>query len=622
MEAAAAERRVRRRIQKIREDMCDVEEIEKDLSSIEIEASETDDHAFSDVQFMSDNVAVDVDDNDDEESDNQSLTSDLRSWINKHRPSREAANDLLRILLSNGLNVPKDSRTLMKTPRQVATLEKCGGTYNYVGIKKGILVASEHLDLVGIECIELSINIDGVPLSKSSNSQLWPILGSINGSSFVFIIAMFHASSKPNSVHEYLQDFITESKQLIESGIEINSTMYQFSIKCFICDCPARSFLKCTIGHNGIHACERCDIKGRSVQHRTVFNSATYQENSRTDDMFKTGAYLNGHQKSISPLVELGIDCIHQFTLDYMHLVLLGVMKRILGYLTKGPNTCKLSQQLVSQISARLLIHNGLMPSEFNRQPRSLAELCYWKSTELRQFLLYHGPVVLKGIVSNLIYNHFLALHVATILLLKSKPKVNEVQFAKELLIWFVKNSETVYGCTFNVYNVHSLIHLADDVLHFNSSLDDLSAFKFENFMQTVKKSVRASTNPVAQVVKRMAESNGNFNSRSKENFLKIKEFGKDSCFLTDGGEICFIENIYDSTVACRILSKGIAEDFFTSPVHSRELNIIYIRNFGSCVPKRKTLEKHCLVHKMVKLPFKDGFVFFPLLHCFSANQY
>ena len=421
---------------------------------------------------------------------------------------------------------------------------------------------------------------------------------------------MFHASSKPNSVQEYLQDFITESKQLIESGIELNDTTYPFSIKCFICDCPARSFLNCTIGHNGIHACKRCDIKGRSVQYRTVFNAATYQENSRTDASFKSGAYLNGHQKSISPLVELGIDCIHQFTLDYMHLVLLGVMKRMLGYLTKGPNACKLSHQLISQISKRLLTHNGLMPSEFNLQPRSLSELCYWKSTELRQFLLYHGPVVLKGIVSNLTYNHFLALHVATILLLKSEPKVNEVEFAKELLIWFVKNSEMVYGCTFNVYNVHSLVHLADDVLHFNSSLDDLSAFKFENFMQTVKKSVRASTNPVSQVVKRMVESNGHFNFGSTEKGLKIKEFGKDSCFLTDNGEICFVENIAHSTVECRILNKGSVEGFFTSPVHSQELNIMYVRNFGGCVFKKKTLGKHCLVHKMVKLPFKDGFVF------------
>ena len=459
MGAAAAERRDRRRIKKIREKMFDVDEqMEKDLPLIENEdysVSETDDdYSISDVVLMSDDSEVESICAD-EEPDLQSLTSDLISWVNKHRPSREATNDLLKILCSNGLDVPKDSRTLMKTPRHVTTLQKCGGTYNYVGIKKGILVASEYLDLVSVESIELSINIDGVFLSKSSNSQLWPILGSINSSPFVFIIAMFHASSKPNSVQEYLQDFITESKQLIESGIELNDTTYPFSVKCFICDCPARSFLKCTIGRNGIHACERCDIKGRSVQYRTDFTAATYQENSRTDASFKSGAYLNGHQKSISPLVELGIDCIHQFTLDTMHLVLLGVMKRMLGSLTKGPNACKLSHQLISQISKRLLTHNGLMPSEFNRQPRSLSELCYWKSTELRHFLLYHGPVVIKGIVSNLIYNHFLALHVATILLLKSEPKVNEVEFAKKLLIWFVKNSEMVHGCTFNVYNVH-----------------------------------------------------------------------------------------------------------------------------------------------------------------------
>ena len=196
------------------------------------------------------------------------------------------------------------------------------------------------------------------------------------------------------------------------------------------------------------------------------------------------------------------------------------------------------------------------MPSEFNRKPRSLSELSYWKSTELRQFLWYHGPVVLKGIVSDQIYKHFIALHASLVLLLKPDVNTDEVLFAKQLLIWFVQNSEVVYGEIFNVYNVHSLIHLADDVLYFKSSLNELSAFKFENFIPTIKKSVKSSNNPVAQVVMRMLESDGNFDFKAsnKSTGYKMKEHGKDSCFLTRNGDICFIESISQENIKCRVI--------------------------------------------------------------------
>ena len=74
-----------------------------------------------------------------------------------------------------------------------------------------------------------------------------------------------------------------------------------------------------------------------------------------------------------------------------------------------------------------------------------------------------------------------------------------------ELLLYFVHEASRIYGDTFTVYNVHGLVHLADD-LQFKCSLNDLSAFPFENYFQRLKKYVRNGNNPVVQLAKRLHE--------------------------------------------------------------------------------------------------------------------
>ena len=61
------------------------------------------------------------------------------------------------------------------------------------------------------------------------------------------------------------------------------------------------------------------------------------------------------------------------------------------------------------------------MPSEFARQPRSLMEMDRWKATEFRQCILYTGPLMLKGVVTEEVHNHFLRLSVTPAILLISK---------------------------------------------------------------------------------------------------------------------------------------------------------------------------------------------------------
>lgn len=56
------------------------------------------------------------------------LTHDLRTWAIEKNINKRAVSALLKILRSNGINiVPKDSRTLLATPKSVQIINLAGG---------------------------------------------------------------------------------------------------------------------------------------------------------------------------------------------------------------------------------------------------------------------------------------------------------------------------------------------------------------------------------------------------------------------------------------------------------------------------------------------------------------
>ena len=95
----------------------------------------------------------------------------------------------------------------------------------------------------------------------------------------------------------------------------------------FICDVPARAFFKCSKGHTGYCGCERGTQKGQHINGRVVFPEISAE--LRTDEQFGRQGYHH-HQLSVSPLNDLGIGLVTSFVLDYMHLVCLGEMRRLI----------------------------------------------------------------------------------------------------------------------------------------------------------------------------------------------------------------------------------------------------------------------------------------------------
>lgn len=142
----------------------------------------------------------------------------------------------------------------------------------------------------------------------------------------------------------------------------------------------------------------------------------------------------------------------------------------------------------------------SVVPVEFVRKPRELHFLNLWK--ELRQFLLYTGPIILRNYINKDIYNNFLTLHVAILL---SSPDLSHITYAESLLKHFVQSFAILYGPQHISHNVHALTHLADDVRKFGA-LDTFSAFRYENYLRKIKRLLKKAERPLQQIHNRLTE--------------------------------------------------------------------------------------------------------------------
>lgn len=156
-------------------------------------------------------------------------------------------------------------------------------------------------------------------------------------------------------------------------------------------------------------------------------------------------------------------------------------------------------------LNSRLFTIKCCVPSEFNRKLRPLDHLDHWKANELKLFLLYVGPAILKDVLDEGRYKHFLKLSCAMRILLNEKDSVVNNECASCLLKSFVSELPNLYDAYNVTYNVHNLKHLANESLRFGS-LENISAFKFENKLQDIKKLIHSGRYPLAQLFNRVIE--------------------------------------------------------------------------------------------------------------------
>lgn len=326
---------------------------------------------------------------------NVSFTSQLQGWAIRNRITHVALNELMAYIKPKYPELPRDARTLLGTVRKVHADDIEARRYYHFGINYFVEKLVETYSFENLQIIEIIININGLPLSKSSGSQVYPILCNlVNNYSNVGIIGIYHGYEKPADANKFLQSFVKEAQDLITNGITINGIIYPFKIRAFVCDVPAQSFVKYTKGHSGYYSCTKCETKGEYYLNRVCF---PYLEisNIKTNKKFRLKSQPDHHTgTSILELIP-DIDMVFDFPSDPMHLLYLGEVKKIVVFLwCHGKPPAKLSSQQQSIISTFLEKQRYNIPCDFNRKPRSLLESKRWKATEYKTFLLYIEPVI------------------------------------------------------------------------------------------------------------------------------------------------------------------------------------------------------------------------------------
>ena len=433
-------------------------------------------------------------------------------------------------------------------------------------------LSSKKHELDSLQSIDLSFNIDGLPIFRSSNVALWPVQCVIANipDTKPFIVALYSGHHKPKNL-DFLHDFVAELKKIMEQGIRIdNSPLIPVHLKCIICDAPAKAQVKGIVQYNGRFGCDYCDVQG---EHKGTMLFLGVGE-PRTDETFRSKKNPE-HHKVDSPLLDLNVDMILNFPIDPMHCVDLGVTRRLLLLWKEGPVPLKLSAGQIAIISGYNQALAQFIPREFNRKPRRLDDLRMWKATEYHLFLKYIGPLVLKYVLPTEKYVHFLCLHVAIRILYSTKYVSTMKKHAHALLKTFVDGMKTLYTERCITYNVHCLQHMAQ-IAEVYGSLDQCTAYPFENNMAKIKRIVRGPTKPLVQVARRLAEMNNTAITPQAKNYTSEKPKVND-CYQLKNGKYCTIDavQISEGRALCQVYARS--SSYFSKPFDSRKVGVVKV---------------------------------------------
>uniref|UniRef100_A0A182PLL2 Uncharacterized protein n=1 Tax=Anopheles epiroticus TaxID=199890 RepID=A0A182PLL2_9DIPT len=400
-----------------------------------------------------------------------SYVEGLRLWALETGQSEESLNLLLAHTKQHNpqYNLPQEARAFINKPgsnkAKTEVMRIIRGQLWYQGIEKCLRLSISNITTS--ECtLMLDFFVDRLRLSNSSQNQMWILLMKICSvpEAPAMTVAIYYGKSKPVHIDEFLGPFVSEINELQSNDFTHQSFTYEVVFRAFKTDPTAHAFVL-GLRSRSLHGlCMRCTIASKRCKNRVYFPYCT-ERSPRTDAQFRMSTYMLENNVQYTPLLQMhNLNFITDFVVSgKMYLTDRGIAAQLMFLWTRGfPGVqCKLTARQQHKVSKHL--RQLALPSDFRRSLRDLKFVHVWKAVEYKVFLEIVGFVVLKGRLSNAAYRHFMLLFVA-ITILSTPHHSGKYHEAETLLERFVAEYGLVYSQELVNSNVHSLLHVFEDV--------------------------------------------------------------------------------------------------------------------------------------------------------------
>ncbi|XP_011685304.1 PREDICTED: uncharacterized protein LOC105448453 [Wasmannia auropunctata] len=403
------------------------------------------------------------------------------------------------------------------------------------------------------EILTCTFNTDGAPIFNNSKQSLWPIFIIINElppnlrGKYPLLAGLLITTKEPNSkiMNLFMKSFVRQCEILGDSGIKwknVAGESWNFIIKPLLScvDSVARPVLQNRFQFNGYYGCSWCYSPGKFEENTMRYLLQENDPEIRTHTTYlknmKEAMISNRTIKGVKGFSVLSnlphFDMIWGFPVEYMHGVLLGVVKQLWKMLIDHKCPIHLTPRQQKEVNKRLL--NITPPHEIHRSPRSLTgQKCKWKASEWRSWILFYCIPCLTGILDDQAVQHIALLSKTIFILLQTSISEAELSECEYNMLKFVGLFQVMYGDKYVTFNVHSLLHLVQSI-RFSGPLWTTSTFPFENGNYILKQQIHSPKGLYEQISNRFIQRN---------NFLSMVEEISSSNTCTDYCQSIFLKN-------------------------------------------------------------------------------